>query len=141
MTTIAYTTKTNKGLNIALWTVQVILMALFLFSGFLKSMTPIDELAVKMPWVLDFSVPMVRFIGITELLGALGMILPSALRIAPKLTPWAATGLLTVMVIASIYHIAKGEAHVIGTPLVIGAMALFVAWGRFKKVPIQPKNV
>jgi hypothetical protein len=81
----------------------------------------------------------VRFIGLSELLGGLGLILPAALRIKPVLTPWAAVGLAVVMVLASGFHVSRGESSVIGMNFILAAVAVFIAWGRFKKAPIYPK--
>lgn len=83
---------------------------------------------------------MVRFIGISELLGGIGLLFPSILRIKPILTPLAALGLFIVMVLALAYHIYKGENNLLGINLILGAIALFIGWGRYKKVPIQPKS-
>lgn len=130
--------KQSKGLHIALWVAQVLLAAAFIMAGLSKTATPINELAENgMPFVNSFSEGMVRFIGISELLGGLGMILPALLRIKPILTPIAATGLAIVMVLAAIYHISVGEAPI--PNVILFGLAAFVAWGRFKKAPIQPK--
>ena len=133
------TTKNHKTLNIAFWVAQALLASMFLMTGIMKSTQPIEELGKSMPWVNDFSVAMVRFIGVSELLGSIGLLLPALLRIKPILTPLAALGLFTIMVFAFIYHITKGEYQVLGFNWILGAIALFIAWGRYKKVPIQPK--
>jgi uncharacterized membrane protein len=80
---------------------------------------------------------MVRFIGISEILGGLGLLLPSALRIMPRLTPVAAGGLALVMVLATAFHVSRGEASVIPMNLVLMALAFFIVWGRSKKAPIH----
>lgn len=131
-------TTENKGLNIALWVAQGLLAAMFLMAGFMKTTTPIAELGATLPWVNDFPY-LVRFIGISELLGAIGLLLPSILRIQPKLTPLAAWGIVAIMVLASIFHGMKGEFPQIGINVVLGAIAGFVAWGRTTKVPISAK--
>lgn len=133
------TTKNNKTLNITLWVAQVILAAMFLMAGIMKSTQPIEELGKSLPWVNDFSLGLVRFIGISELLGGIGLLLPALLRIKPIFTPLAALGLFSIMVFAFVYHITKGQYQVLGFNLILGAIALFIAWGRYKKVPIQPK--
>jgi hypothetical protein len=128
----------SKALNISLWVAQVLLGAAFLMAGFMKVTMPLDQLAVKMPWVADAGW-LVRFIGTSEILGALGLILPSALRIKPKLTSLAAAGLVTVMVLAAAFHLSRGEAHALPVNFVLGGLAAFVAWGRFRKAPIAPR--
>lgn len=130
--------KKSKGLQIALWVTQGLLAAAFIMAGFMKITAPIDELAANgMSFVNNFSEGTVRFIGISELLGAIGLILPALLRIKPILTPIAAIGLATVMVMASIYHISVGEPPV--PNIILFSLASFVVWGRLKKAPIQPR--
>lgn len=133
-------TNKNKVLSISLWVAQVILAAMFLMAGGMKSTQPIEELGKSLPWVNEVSVVLVRFIGISELMGGLGLLLPALLRIKPMLTPLAALGLLTVMVFAAVYHVTKGEYQMIGVNVILGAIALFIAWGRYKKIPILPKQ-
>lgn len=129
----------SKGLNIALSVVQSLLAAMFLMAGANKLFQSISELSKMLPWVTEVPEGLVRFIGISELLGGLGLLLPSIFRIKPILTPIAAIGLSVVMLLATFFHISKGEASVIAMPIVFMAMAVFVAWGRTKKVPIQSK--
>lgn len=130
--------KKSKGLHIGLWVVQALLAAAFGMAGFMKITAPIEQLAQGgMTFVNHYGVGMVRFIGISEVLGAIGLILPAALRIRPVLTPLAAVGLAIIMVLACAYHISHSEPFV--PPVVLFALAVFVAWGRFKKVPVQPK--
>lgn len=126
-------------LNIALWVAQVLLAAMFLMAGIMKATQPIEELSQSMTWVNDFSAGMVRFIGISELLGGIGLLLPALLRIKPIFTPLAALGLFIIMVLAFIYHISNAEYQALGINLILGAIAVFIAWGRYKKAPIQPK--
>ena len=129
----------NKALNISLWIAQAVLAAMFLMAGVMKSTQPIAELGKSLPWVNDVSEGLVRFIGISELLGGLGLLLPSIFRIKPKLTPLAALGLFVVMVLAFGYHVIKGEYEALGFNSILAAIALFIAWGRYKKVPIAAK--
>ncbi|HMR84198.1 MAG TPA: DoxX family protein [Niabella sp.] len=130
--------KTSKGLHIGLWVVQVLLAAAFGMAGFMKTTAPIEQLAQGgMSFVNSYGVGMVRFIGISELLGAIGLILPAALRIKPALTPLAAVGIAIIMVLACIYHISNSEPFMPATVLL--ALAVFVAWGRYKKAPVLPK--
>ena len=128
----------SKALHITLWVVQILLALAFGMAGFMKLTTPIPQLAAQgMTYVNSFGEGMVRFIGISEILGAIGLILPAALRIKPVLTPVAAVGLAIVMVLAFGYHVSNNEPF---TPtIVLFALAAFVAWGRFKKAPIRPK--
>ena len=100
----------------------------------------IEKLSQMLPWASQMPELIVRFIGAAEVLGAVGFILPSMLRIQPKLTPIAAVGLAVVMIFAIAFHISRGETAVIGMNFVIVAIAAFIAWGRFKKAPIAPKT-
>lgn len=138
MTTVE--TKKSKPLNISLWVAQIILSAMFLMAGIMKSTQPIEQLSAQLPWVTDVPLALVRFIGVMELLAGIGLLLPSILRIKPILTPIAAAGLVMVQAFAAVFHISRGEAATaVPMNIVLLALATFVAWGRFKKSPIQPK--
>lgn len=117
-------------MNIALWIVQG-LLATFTFAGWMKATTEKTKLAEKMPWANDFSAPMVKFIGISQILIGLGMVLPWATGIATILTPIAASSLVLIMVFAAIYHAGKKEYKEIGVNAIVIALAGFVAAGRF----------
>jgi len=129
----------SKPLHITLWLAQILLGALFLMTGTFKSTQPIAQLAPTMTWVTALPEIMVRFIGICELLGGIGLLLPSLFRIRPALTPWAAIGLATIMLFAIVFHISRNEFSLIGINITIGLIAVFIAWGRLKKAVIQPK--
>lgn len=125
-------------MNILLWLVQVVLAAAFGMAGFMKSTQPVDALVgAGIAWAAQLPLPMVRFIGISELLGAIGLILPAATKIKPALTPLAALGLLTIMILAMAFHVSRGEAQALPINMVLGGLAAFVAWGRTKKAPIR----
>lgn len=116
----------------ALWIVQALLALVFLFAGVAKLMMPIEEMTkdVHMPGLF------LRFIAVVEILGALGLILPSLLRIRPGLTPLAAAGLVIVMIGATIVSLTLGVVMAIA-PFVVGLLAAFVAYGRWKLAPIS----
>lgn len=133
------TIKSNsKGWNIALWAAQIALAAMFIIAGWPKVTTPIQELATTMPLAVEAPEALVRFIGISEWLAAMGLILPGILRIKPILISLAAAGLVVIMVLAIIYHLSKGEVGPSVFNLVLGLLAYFVAWGRYRKAPIDP---
>jgi uncharacterized membrane protein len=117
--------------NVFLWIVQAILAAMFVMAGLMKSTQPQEKLAPKLPWVADFTPGTVKFIGVVELLGGLGLILPAATGIAPVLTPAAATGLAIAMILAAATHIRRREPSGVAVNAVLFALAVFVAWGRF----------
>tara|TARA_R110002050_G_scaffold189042_1_gene323668 strand:+ start:306 stop:710 length:405 start_codon:yes stop_codon:yes gene_type:complete len=131
--------KKNKGINIGLWVVQALLAVMFIMAGVMKASQPIEILAESLPWVTSTSTVLVRFIGISELLGGLGLLIPSIFRFKPFLTVWAAVGLAVIMVFAAIFHATRSEFSGIFTNLIIMTFALFIAWGRSKKAPIIAK--
>lgn len=131
--------KKNKGMNIGLWIAQVLLAIMFIMAGVMKVSQPIEILAESLPWVTSTSTVLVRFIGISELLGGLGLLIPSVFRFKPFLTVWASVGLAVIMVFAAIFHATRSEFSGIVTNLIIMTIALFIAWGRSKKAPIIAK--
>jgi putative oxidoreductase len=127
--------KPARRLAIALWIAQILLALVFGFAGCMKLLTPIEELAKNAAWIRNSEV-LIRFIGISEVAGALGMLLPSLTRIKPKLTSLAAVGLFIIMILATGFHLMRGEARFAPMTVALGALAAFVAWGRFRKAPI-----
>jgi len=126
-------------LHIALWVLQVLIGLSFMAAGGMKAFTPAADLMKAMPWVENVGIALPRFIGISELAGGLGLILPAATRIKPGLTPLAAAGLTVVMVLAVFFHISRGEYPMLGAPVVLGGLCAFIAWGRSRKAPIPPR--
>ena len=135
----ASSTKATPALSSSLWVVQVLLAVAFGFAGVMKSTAPIADLVEKMVWPGALPEAVVRFIGLSELAAALGLTLPSLTRIKPALTPLAAAGLVVVMSLAAIFHITRGEISALPINIGLGALAMFVAWGRWKKAPIAPR--
>ena len=129
----------SKALHLALWVLQGLLGALFLAVGAMKATQPIAVLVDTLGWPAAVPAALVRVIGVAELLGALGLILPAATRVKPMLTPLAGVGLAMVMLLATIFHISHGELGALPIPLVLGGLAAFVAWGRAAKAPIAPR--
>ncbi len=123
-------------MNVALWIVQGLLAALFLFAGGAKLVLPLDQMAgpVALPgWFL-------RFIGVAEVLGALGLVLPGLLRIRPGLIPLAAAGLVIIMIGATIVMWAGGMVAVALMNLVVMLLAAFVAYGRWRLAPYRDSS-
>jgi len=118
-------------MNAALWAVQVILAIMFMMAGAMKLMKDKEELAEKMGWVEDFSQSTIRLIGAAEIMGAIGLVLPALTGIAPILTPLAASGLAVVTVGAMVVHLRRREYPLALMTMMLAAMAVFVAWGRF----------
>lgn len=129
-------------MHIALWFVQVLLALAFAGAGATKLFTPIAELATKGMggWVTDSPQALIQFIGATEILGAIGLIVPAATRIAPRLTPAAAVGFVVLMGCAAATHVSYGEVGSVVPNLVLGGLAGFVAWGRTQRHPIAARG-
>ena len=118
-------------MNVALWIVQALLAAIFLFSGSMKFIMSVEEMTKQMAmpgWFL-------HFIGVAEVLGSLGLILPGLLRIRPGLTPLAAAGLVIIMVGATVVTAMIGPVVMALLPFVVGVLAAFVAYGRWRVAP------
>jgi uncharacterized membrane protein YphA (DoxX/SURF4 family) len=123
-------------MNIALWIIQVLLALLFLFAGGTKLVLPLDVLtAMGSPNQVHLPGLLIRFIGVCEVLGALGLILPGLLRIRPGLTPLAAAGLVIIMIGATVLTLAGGDAAPALFPMVVVLLAAFVAYGRWRLAP------
>jgi hypothetical protein len=124
-------------MNIALWIVQGLLAALFLFAGGMKLILSLDTLAAMgSPDQIPLPGWFIRFTGVVEVFGALGLILPGLLRIRPELTALAAAGLVIVMIGAVGFTVASGEIGAAVIPLVVGVLAAFVAYGRWRLAPL-----
>jgi uncharacterized membrane protein YphA (DoxX/SURF4 family) len=119
-----------------LWIIQVLLALLFLFAGGTKLVIPPDVLAsMGSPNQIPLPGWFVRFIGVAEVLGALGLILPGLLRIKSWLTPLAAVGLVVVMIGATALTMAADGVAAGVVPLVVVLLAAFVAYGRWRLAP------
>jgi hypothetical protein len=118
-------------MNVALWIVQGLLAAIFLFAGGAKLVLPLEQMAgpVALPgWFL-------RFLGVAEVLGAIGLILPGLLRIRSSLTPLAAAGLVIIMIGATVVTLVGGMVAVALMNVVVALLAAFVAYGRWRLAP------
>ncbi|WP_422773353.1 DoxX family protein [Plantactinospora sp. WMMC1484] len=120
-------------MNIALWIVAIGLAAAFLGAGAMKLLQPKEKLVTdpRMGWAEPFPPNLIKTIGALEILAAIGLTLPALLDIAPILVPLAATGLVVIMVGATVTHGRRGETQSVVMNLVLLVLAAFVAWGRF----------
>ncbi len=116
-----------------LWAIQILLALLFLFAGVAKFLMPVDQMTKGMPAALA-SGSFMHFIGVCEVLGGLGLLLPGLLRIKPGLTPLAAAGLVIIMIGATVLSIPLGVGAVI--PMLTGILAGIVAYGRWRLTPL-----
>jgi uncharacterized membrane protein YphA (DoxX/SURF4 family) len=116
-------------MNIALWVVQILLAAMFIMAGGMKAFA-YEKAKASIPWVKETSPGFVRFIGIAELLGGIGLILPVALNITPSLTGIAGLGIALIMLLAVIFHARRKENKPIGMNVIVMLIAIFVVIGR-----------
>jgi hypothetical protein len=123
------------AINALLWVVQGMLAALFLFAGGMKLALPLEALAgpISLPGLF------MRFIGVAEVAGAIGLVLPSLLKIQPRLTPVAAAGLVIIMIGATVLTGIAGPVAMAAMPAVVGVLAGFVAYGRVWTSPIRSR--
>lgn len=130
----------RKAPNLTLWVLQVLLALFFVMAGYSHAIVPFDEIARQATWMHDVPRWLSRFIGYAEIAGGLGLILLPALPLTPWLTPAAALGLATIMLLAIPLHVLKGEASIIWMHALIAALAMFVAWGQWRRSPIARRR-
>ena len=123
-------------MSVALWIAAGLLAAVNLAFGAMKLVVPRARLAEHMAWAAHFSDRSVRAIGTLEVLAAVGLILPGMLNVAPNLVPLAATGIVVLQIGAAITNVRYDEANRIPINVVLIALAVFVAWGRFGPYPL-----
>ena len=121
-----------------LWIAQVLLALAMLSAGIIKLISADEMLTSYYPL---FPAMFMRFIGVCEILGAIGLVVPAALRIRPELTPLAAAGIAIIMASAVISTIAMGAPSAIAMPLILFLLAVFIAYGRWNLAPIAPRDV
>ena len=126
--------RTSRKLNVALWIVQGLLAVFFaLGSGAPKLLLPPEMIPMPIP----LSQPLLKFIGTAEVLGAIGLILPGLVHIRTGMTPLAAVGLVLLTICASVYQLAAQQPANAVFALAIGAIAAFVAYGRWRLAPLR----
>lgn len=125
-------------MNILLWVIQVLLALAFFAHGCLFLFPPaslVEQMNATLPRWFQL------FLGVAEILAAVGLILPGAVRIQPSLVSWAAAGVMIVMISATAFHLMRGELSSALTTFVLLAMATFVAYMRWRVAPIRPRRV
>jgi len=118
--------RSDRKLNVLLWVLQVLLAMLFTFAGVMKFVMPVEEMTkqIALPgWFL-------HFIGVAEILGAIGLVLPGILRIRTGLTPLAAAALAVIMIGATAVNLKTGQRGAALTTVVIGLLLVFLAYYR-----------
>jgi putative oxidoreductase len=127
----------SKGLHYTLWALQGLLALMMFGAGAWKATAPLEELTPNLPWVALVPGWVPRLAGGSEVLGAIGLVVPAATGILPVLTPVAAACLALVMGLAVVMHLALGEGIGAAIPaVVLGSLFAFVAWGRATKAPV-----
>jgi len=124
-------------MNIVLWIVQALVALAFVLAGFMTASQPIERLKKSLNWVNHYSASFVRLVGILEILGALGLLLPGLAHILPWLTPVAAVGLALMMSGAIFVHLRLKEYASLTAPIVLLVLFLFMAYGRFVLAPLS----
>ena len=125
--------------NVVLWVLQWVFGIYFVAIGVIHFVVP-DGLPELMEWMYELNDTMHVIVGIAEILGGLGLILPSVTRIRPELTVYAAAGLVLIMAGAVVFHATRGEGASIVNNLFIAAIVAFIGYGRWTLHPIQPRS-
>jgi bacteriorhodopsin len=125
-------------MNILLWVLQVLLaLAFFAHGGLLLFPPPAIAVQLNAAFPRWFWL----FLGVAEILAAVGLTLPGLARIQPRLVAWAAAGIMIVMICATIFHLSRGEVSSAISTVVLLAVATFIAYMRWRVAPIQPRRV
>jgi uncharacterized membrane protein YphA (DoxX/SURF4 family) len=129
----------GRPLRAGLWVAQVLVFVVFVWAGFAKLTTPIPDLSKMMAWTGQLPVAFVRTMGLIDLAGGIGILLPALTRIKPGVTTVAALCCSILQVCAIVFHVSRGEAALTPLNFILLALALFVYWGRRKAAPINPR--
>jgi putative oxidoreductase len=127
-----------RGHNLLLWILQIVFGLFFLYTGVVHFTLP-EGLPDQISWMYDLSDPIHYVAGTAEILGGLGLILPGLTRVAPWVIPWAALGMVVVMVGGSIWHIGRDEFQNVATNVATALVMVYIAYGRWKLAPIRPR--
>ncbi len=140
MTMVAHSVPTiSPRWHMGLWAAQIALALLYLMGAWFHFLPPAEAARMGAVWMSEVPIALPRFIGVMELLGVIGLILPAATRILPHLTVWAAKGLLAIQALAIPFHAVRGEFEPLPFNLIYVALAVLVIWGRTHKAPILPR--
>ena len=118
-------------LNILLWLMQIIVSGSMLWSGYVKLFLSQHALATMWPWVADVSPYLVKFTGIVDVVGAIGLVLPGFIPTKSRWISHAAFGVIALMISAAIFHLIRGELTQIIVNVVFGIIVAIIAWGRW----------
>ncbi|WP_322086954.1 DoxX family protein [Burkholderia sp. BCC1999] len=129
----------NSVLSISLWVAQWLIFVAFVVFGGMKLFMPIDHLAAMWGWPGQVPPAFLRFMGLIDAAGGIGVLLPALTRIRPRLTVWAALGCVVLQISAIVFHVSRGEAVVTPLNLALLALCAFILWGRTRKAPIASR--
>lgn len=132
--------KPGGALNVVLWIAQWLFAASFVGAALMKLAMPIAQLAQIWPWTGDLAPTMVRLLGVIDLLGGMGVLLPSLTRIKPRLTVVAAVACIALQLCAIAFHASRGELAGLPVNVVLIVIAAFIAWGRWSRYPVYTKG-
>jgi uncharacterized membrane protein YphA (DoxX/SURF4 family) len=121
----------SRPVRVGLWAVQILLFVVFTGTGVWKLLTPVPQLAAMIPWAGEVSAPFLHATAVLDLLGGVGVLLPTVTRVAPGLAVLAALGCAALQVGAIVFHLFRGEAADTPFNVLLAALSLFVAWGRW----------
>ena len=127
----------NRSLNIALWIAQLLIAVSFCAAAVMKITWPIGQLAAMWPWAGQMPSTLVRLLGVIDLAGGAGVLLPALARIRPGLSVLAAAGCVALQLCALAFHASRGEWAALPVNVVFIALSAFVLWGRGWKIPVQ----
>lgn len=127
----------SMPLNILLWTSQVFVAAVLLFSAYIKIFQPEGFI---IPWIED-NPGFGMFMGMVDIAGGVGILFPALFKVRPKLSTYAAIGVILLMFSAIIFHLIRGEGNSIGINIILLLLSVFIAFGRQKKVPILAQEI
>jgi uncharacterized membrane protein len=130
----------SRGWHIGSWLLQGLLGLTFAGTGVWKLVTPVADLAGKMPWMGQVSPGFLYVTAVLDVLGGLGLVLPAATGIRPQLTVLAALGCAALMAGAALFHVTRGEASSTPFNFVMLGLCLLVAWGRHAKARLAPRS-
>jgi len=130
----------SEALRVSLWVAQAAVFGVFCVAGFMKLTMPVREISRMWPWTGLVTEHFLRFIGLVDLAGGIGILLPALTRIAPWLTVAAALGCTVLQALAIGFHASRGEVSLTPLNFFLLALSVFVAWGRFKSSTILPRS-
>jgi putative oxidoreductase len=136
-TSISGHVSNERMLHFTLWGAQILLASFFAAMAWLKLALHSERLIEIMAWAAVLPMPLVRALGVAELIGAIVVAAPAVTRAPQRMVGWAATGFMALMVAAATIHIARGELRMLPINLTVFALAAFVAWGRLAHQPIE----